>query len=495
MYYNLIKVYLLEVLFMSKPNIILITTDQMRGDCLGIAGHKDVKTPYLDSLATQGVLFNNAYTATPSCIPARAALLTGQSQKNHKRVGYADGVTWDYDVTLPKELTKAGYQTKCVGKMHVHPLRNNCGFEDIDLHDGYLGFYRKAKTPYYENQRVSDDYFYWLKNECGIDADVSATGIECNSWVARPWIYDEEKHPTNWVVRKSMDFLRKRDRSRPFFLMASFVRPHPPFDAPQCYFDMYKDKKLEPPVVGDWANKEFYKKWGRVYDSSEGIADPELLRQAQVGYYACITHIDHQIGRLIQTLQDEGVWDNTIIIFTSDHGELLGDHNTFRKSRPYQGSVNIPMILWASGGILKKGSIEHNEVVELRDILPTLLDVAKTDIPSCVDGDSMISLINEPDKSWREYIHGEHSGGNISNHFIVTEKDKYIWYSQTGIEQYFDLEKDPKEIKNLVDDEKHIERINYLRQILINELKDREEGYVENNELVVGKQPKAVLSK
>ena len=482
---------------MTRPNIILIVDDQHRGDCLGIAGHPDVKTPYIDSLAQRGILFENAYSACPTCIPARAALMTGMSQENHKRVGYQDGVTWDYEHTLAGELSKAGYYTQCVGKMHVSPLRNLLGFHHIELHDGYLHHNRYASTPYYENQKVADDYLYWLKEEKGISCDIIDTGIECNSWVARPWMYDEQLHPTNWVINRSLDFLRRRDRQKPFFLMTSFVRPHPPFDAPQCYFDMYKDKKLATPYVGEWADQESYKKWGRVYDSSEGIADPELLRQAQVGYYACITHIDHQIGRLIQALIEEQIYDNTIILFVSDHGELLGDHHMFRKTRPYQGSIKVPFILSGPDWLVPRNGEVTTNLVELRDVMPTLLDFAGADIPDSVDGKSVRiqpkDKVKESKTSWRTYIHGEHSGGHMGNQYIVTESDKYIWYTQSGKEQFFDLKDDPHEVVNHIDTPEYQERIGQLRNILIQELKDRPEGYSDGTKLIVGCLEKAIL--
>ena len=122
----------------KHPNIILLMADQMRGDCLGIAGHPDVKTPFLDALAAEGVRYENAYSACPTCVPARASLYTGMSQEHTGRVGYEDLVPWNYTHTLAGELSKAGYYTQCVGKMHVHPLRNNLGFNDVRLHDGYL---------------------------------------------------------------------------------------------------------------------------------------------------------------------------------------------------------------------------------------------------------------------------------------------------------------------------------------------------------------------
>lgn len=481
---------------MKQPNIVLIMTDQLRGDCMGFMGHPDVKTPYLDTLASKGTVFDHAYSACPTCIPARAALHTGMSQTGHGRVGYEDGVAWNYPHTMAGELAKAGYYTQCVGKMHVYPLRNLTGFHNIELHDGYLHYNRCSDVPYYENQKVADDYMYWLKKEKGIDADVIDTGLECNSWAARPWIYEEQYHPTNWVTTRCIDFLRRRDRSKPFFLMASYLRPHPPFDAPEYYFNMYRDKKLEAPAVGDWENDEELKLKGRIFDSTTGPIDEEQIRQAQIGYYACVTHLDHQIGRLLQALIDEGIYDDCIFLFTSDHGEQLCDHHFFRKAFPYQGSVHIPMIISGSESLTggHAGSVSH-AVVELRDVMPTLLDIAGADIPDSVEGSSMMPLVKNTDKKIRTYLHGEHSFGEKSNHWIVTENEKYIWFSQTGQEQYFNLDNDPKENHDLIHNNEAQERISALRKLLVKELEQREEGYSDGTRLISGKTPVNCLKK
>ncbi|MEF9997745.1 MAG: arylsulfatase [Lachnospiraceae bacterium] len=468
-----------------KPNILLIMTDQMRGDCMGAVGHPDVKTPYLDSLISQGTVYPNAYTACPSCVPARAALHTGLKQEHHGRVGYKDRVDWDYDITLAGELAKAGYYTQCVGKMHVHPLRNTVGFHNVELHDGYLHNYRYRSGSYSDNQLHADDYFYWLKNEKGIEADVTDTGIDCNSWVARPWIYEEKYHPTNWATTRSIDFLRRRDPRKPFFLMTSYVRPHAPYDAPQAYFDMYKDKEITPPAVGDWDNLEALERQGRIFNSSTGPLDPELIRQQQIGYYACITHIDHQIGRLIQSLIEYELYNDTIIIFTSDHGELLSDHSLSRKIRPYQGSINIPMIV---RGVGQPHTVNDN-LVELRDVMATALEVADVPIPESIDGISMLS-----ENNGREYLHGEHENGVFSNQYIVTKKDKFCWYSQTGKEEYFRLDIDAHETHNAIDDEEWQERIGELKHILIEELTDREEGFTDGKSLIAGLNQVSILS-
>ncbi len=480
---------------MKKNNILLIIIDQLRFDALGFMGNEIVKTPHIDTLAGEGIIFNKAYTACSSCIPSRAAIFTGLAPKNHKRIGYMDGVAWEYKNTLPKELTKQGYYTQCVGKMHVSPLRNSLGFHNVELHDGYLHYYRRETTPSYENQKIADDYYYWLKNELGIEADASDTGIDCNSWVSRPWIYDEKYHPTNWVSSRSIDFLRRRDRDKPFFLMASYVRPHPPFDAPAYYFDLYKNKDIPKSPIGDWVDEDIIKNMPKDVISSIAPNDDELVRQAKIGYYACITHLDHQIGRLIQELKERHLYDNTLIIFTSDHGELLMDHNLFRKSLPYEGATHIPFFI--SGGYNALKCVRNsvcNSLIELRDILPTIVDYAGGDIPQNIDGKSLLPLLEKPSEDIRDYLHGEHSYGDKSNHFIVTKKDKYIWFYKTGEEQYFNMEDDPMEEKNLIKDIKYKERIEHLKKYLIEELKDREENFTDGKTLNTIKQEKYILS-
>ena len=463
---------------MKKPNILLIVTDQMRSDCLGIAGNPVIETPYLDTMAGQGAIFTNAYSAVPSCIPARAALMTGLSQKTHKRFGYQDGVPWNYENYMAGEFAGSGYHTQCIGKMHVHPSRSLCGFHNIELHDGYLHYYRNSKTISEESQFVCDDYINWLRERQGIYADTIDTGPECNSWVARPWVYQEHLHPTNWVTDRSIDFLRRKDPSRPFFLMMSFVRPHSPLDPPEYYFNMYQDKDVPAPLMGDWAEKEDNSREGLKFNASQGIIDKKALKKARAAYYGCITHIDHQIGRFLQSLSDHGVLNNTIILFTSDHGDLLGDHNLFRKSLPYRGSASIPLLIYDPGGLLGfRSGTRIDEVVELRDIMPSLLSFAGINIPGTVEGKSVLPLLKGEKSSWREYIHGEHTRDNYSNHYIVTGKDKYIWFSRTKREQYFDLDSDPDELHNLINETGRKQRIQYLRNILAQELADREESY------------------
>lgn len=162
----------------------------------------------------------------------------------------------------------------------------------------------------------------------------------------RFWIRWRLREPSlSWVVDESIRFLETRDRMRPFFLMASFVRPHSPFDAPAEYFEMYYGKELVEPALGDWVDRSLTESNGMVIDSVHGRYDAELRHQAMAGYYACITRIHHQIGRLVTALEPDATCTNTVVVFTSDHGEMLFDHEKFRKVLPYEGSPRVPLIV------------------------------------------------------------------------------------------------------------------------------------------------------
>lgn len=471
----------------KRPNVLILMCDQMRGDCMSCAGHPDVKTPYLDTLAASGTLFERAYSACPSCIPARAGMLTGRAPSSHGRIGNKEGVPWQYDHMLAQEFVRGGYQTALIGKNHVNPARLGCGFEVIRLHDGYIGRQRRASLPHWAHQSVCDDYMRFLHAELGPQADVNAAGVENNSWIARPWPYEERLHPTNWVADEVIRFIETRDRTRPFLAMASFVRPHPPFDPPSTYFDLYRRKALREPVRGDWDDGEATEREGMILDSVHGCRDAELRNEAMAGYYGSITHVDHQLGRIITALENDESWEDTIVLFVADHGEMLFDHGLFRKRLPYEGSAHVPLIIRVGKNIAQSVPHRSQGLVELMDVMPTLLDFAHLPIPETVDGSSVVDDVLNGVEFERELIHGEHvAGRELSNHWIVTPNDKFIWYSQTGVEQYFDLEHDRGERRNLIDDPQSQERIQYLRDCLICELEGREEGFVVDGKLQIG---------
>jgi len=472
----------------ERPNVVLICVDQWRGDCLSIAGHPVVQTPYLDALSIEGTRFSRAYSACPTCIPARASLYTGLTQRSHGRVGYQDGVPWNYPVTIASEFTANGYQTQAVGKLHVYPERSQMGFQNVELHDGFLHFGRRANP---DLGRI-DDYIPWLRRETGRpDADYYDHGIDCNSNVARPWDKEEYLHPTNWVTSRSVDFLRRRDPRKPFFLYMGYHRPHPPYDPPAWAYEQYLHADMPDVPRGDWSTDMPWSKQSTHPTAGYGRMSDATLRQARAGYYGHMSHIDQQIHRVVESLHQYQSGP-TVICFVSDHGELMGDHDLWRKTLPYEGSARVPMILHAPHLKLQQGRV-CDDVVELRDVFPTLLDCAGLAVPKSIEGQSILPRVRgEASAEWRHYLHGEHMYQGQSVHYIVDGHRKYIWLSGTGQEQLFDLKNDPTELHDIA--KQAMEDLQQMRGWIIKELTGREEGYVAGNQLIAGRPPKTVLS-
>jgi arylsulfatase A-like enzyme len=476
----------------DRPNILLICADQWRGDCLSIDGHPVVHTPHLDHLASRGARFQRAYSATPSCIPARAALYTGLTQRSHGRVGYLDHVRWDYPVTIASEFSRAGYQTEAIGKMHVYPERARMGFDHVILHAA-LGGIRESRRKGVPQEMI-DDYLPWLKLKMGASAETHEQGIESNSWLARPWDKPENLHYTNFVASESIDFFRRRDPSSPFFLFASFNAPHPPYDPPAWAFDQYIDQTMPDPPIGNWRDVFAADERPHIHNSHHGQIDPRWLQRTRAGYFGHMTHVDHQINRILYELRHNGLEESTYVCFLSDHGEMLGDHCMFQKTVPYEGSARIPMILVGpSDSGIAASSVHAAPVVELRDVMPTLLDCAGLPIPASVEGRSFLTIAKgEPLEGvgWREYLHGEHVRGDESIQWVTDGREKYVWFSGVGREQLFDLRNDPEERCDLTRsnaDYSIDSRVQRWRDILIQELEGREEGFTNRGRLIPGR--------
>lgn len=429
----------------TRPNIILIMTDQHRGDCLGCDGHPAVETPYLDELAEEGARFTHACSSVPSCTPARAALITGMDQWNHGRLTMMGNDALDFPATLPGELAKAGYHTQGVGKMHFSPQRALYGFHHTVLDES--------------GRREGDftsDYLRWFKQHREGAYGYRDHSVDWNSWMARPTHLPEHLHPTHWTADQAIKFLQDRDPTRPFFLFLSFARPHSPYESPQVYWDMYINHPNIPPApVGDWA-AEYDRKLADVNAAITHRSDLEV-RRARVGYYGNVTFIDHQIGRVLYELRrhQTTVWENTFVLFTSDHGDMLGDHHHWRKTYAYEGSVRIPMLMRYPDGWTLPRNVLLDQPVELRDVMPTLLEVAGVEIPESVDGQSLLSLARGEAHGWREFIMGEHTESytkDLASQFVTDGREKYIWFHYTGRERFFDLMNDPMECHDLAKD-------------------------------------------
>ncbi|MBT5058444.1 MAG: sulfatase-like hydrolase/transferase, partial [Gemmatimonadetes bacterium] len=474
----------------QPPNIVLIVTDQQRGDALSLAGHPALRTPNLDFIGATGTRFRRAYSEVPSCIPARHVLMSGQSPETVGMLGfYYRNATcpWTPESTLPGTLHDAGYETRMVGKLHLQPQRQRFGFDAMELADGVGG---------------ENDYVDWLRQR-GVPRHLepAAHGIGSCSWLAKPHHLREEQTYPAWAVDRSLDFLRKRDPSTPFFLNLSIFSPHPPLTPSTAYFDHYDRMQLGDlgePDIGDWVEPFDGPINGLdpVGGEQRVHLDPLTMHRCRAGYFGLIHELDAQIGRLLSALR--GQLENTVILFTSDHGEMLGDHHLFGKCEPFEGSANVPFLLRLPGPAGKtpddglKGQI-CDRPVGLQDVMPTLLDLAGITVPDACTGRSVAALARgEQSADWRDCLHGEHSGYRTYEegfHYLVDDRYKYIWRSQTGQELLFDLMEDPCEEHDLSQDAD----ITTWRRRMAKQLAHRPEGFSDGEQLIAGQPHRAFV--
>ncbi len=472
----------------DRPNFLLIMTDQQRGDCLSIDGHPVLQTPTLDHFAASGARFTRGYSTCPSCVPARRTILTGQAPATHGMVGYKDRVNWHPANTLPQALRDAGYQTIFVGRtMHQWPRWKRFGFEEV---------YPSVNMP--SPTDPPSDYETLLDREHHQSGGFTGHGVGWNGWVARPWHMDESLHEVHWTIGEAIKRMQRRDTSRPYFMVVSFFGPHPPLTPPAHYMQRYLDMDLPQPAMGDWADPPEEGTLGLPVATDRLNLTGQRLRQCQAGYFGYINYIDDQIARLFDNHAGGPghARHNTYTFFTSDHGELLGDHGLFRKTYPYEGSARVPFIV--RGPEVKRGTV-CDQPVGHEDIMPTMLDLAGVEIDEeahPLDGRSLAPVLRgQANAKVRDVLHGEHARcyrPEQANHYLVDNRWKYIWFSQTGIEQLFDLHEDPNELHDLSTQEAQCTE--QFRQILVDRLKDRPEGFSDGNQLIAGQPHESLMA-
>lgn len=471
-----------QVRAQQKPHIILIMADQHRGDALGCMGNSVVISPNIDRLSVEGTLFCNGYSSTPSSTPARAGLLTGMSPWHHGMLGYGK-VAAEYKYEMPAMLREQNYYTFGIGKMHWSPQKSLHGF-----HGTLIDESGRADT-----KDFISDYRLWLQvQRPGVNPDL--TGIGWNEHRAGTYKLPEELHPTAWTGKMACELIQNYNNESPLFLKVSFARPHSPYDPPQRLLDEYEEKEMPAPYIGDWCSKYATPLDPQKADKDAPFANfgAEYAKNSRKYYYANVTFIDEEIGKIIQTLKDKGMYDNALICYVSDHGDMLGDHYHWRKTYPYEGSTHVPYIVkWPESFGIKEG-IKVDEPVELRDLLPTFLDASGAQIPEEMDGLSLLALVDESRKhTWRQYIDLEHATCYAKENYwcaLTDGKIKYVWNFYTGEEELFDLKKDPGELQNLVSEKHYRKRLADLREAMVKHLSERGEGFVKEGKLVVRKE-------
>lgn len=466
----------------ERPHILFLMGDQHRGDCLGVAGNPVIHTPNLDRLASEGVYFCRAYSSTPTCTPARAALLTGLSPWRHGMLGYSR-VAERYAFEKPRALRDAGYYTMCIGKNHFSPQRNTHGYE-LELLD---------ESSRVESIDFRSDYRSWFYSSAP-NGNPDATGIGFNDYRAKAYALPEHLHPTAWTGECAVRFLQNYDRRSPFLLKVSFARPHSPYDPPERFMKMYEDAEIPNAFVGKWAER-----YAPRSDSSNSIWHGDMgenqVRHSRQGYYGSISFIDEWIGKILETLEEKGLLENTLIVYLSDHGDMTGDHHLWRKSYAYESSARIPLVLrWPSSLISAQRGQIFNQPVELRDVLPTFLDAASIPIPNHIEGSSLLELVRGKTGAWRTQLDLEHDiCYDKTNHWnaLTDGHWKYIFHAFDGQEQLFDLATDPHELNDLASDPSVEILLRTWRNRMVEHLAGRGEPWVKNGRLAL--RPTSIL--
>ena len=460
----------------DKPNVLLFTTDQQRGDHIELArresvGNPLIETPNVAAFINRGAYFPNAYTEIPSTTGARRCLHGGQSSHTCGLIGYAS-TEWHERNTLAQVLADNGYHCINVGWRNLHPRRKLYGFHIVIPHDLRHG---------------DDDYMEWLERELGPQASEYGHGCDANGWLGRPWHLEERYHSTVWTTDTALDQLKRRDPTRPWFLWLSHMRPHSPYDPPQFFWDMYAGRKLPEIPVGDWAHVNDV---GHVHADRtawRGRLPDEANDRQRIGYLGTCTHLDYELGRFFEMAArhiPDADLQNTLVIFTSDHGDMMSDHHLHRKAYAYEGSARIPFVIQYPKGLdLPTGTFE--QVVGLQDVMPTVLDAAGIDVPDSVTGRSVFRAIRgEP---WREFFHGEHSpcyALETAVQYLTDGREKYLYFPVSGEEQFFDLGNDRQELHELSKDPAYAERVALWRNRLIELLGKRGDGFSDGKKLL-----------
>jgi len=433
----------------KRPNILVLMADQMTPFALRAYGHGLSLTPHLDALAAEGVVFDSAYCNSPLCAPSRYALMSG---KLPSKIGaYDNAAELRADtLTFAHYLRRAGYRTLLAGKMHFCGPDQLHGFEErltTDIYPADFGW-----TPDWDHPEVRPSWYHNMSSVIDAGPCVRTNQLD----------FDDE---TTFAARQKLyDIAREADR-RPFLMVASLTHPHDPYAIPRRYWDLYDDERIDMPTLGaaDVEADPHSLRLRHVSDMDRTPVSERQIRNARRAYYGALSYVDSQFGQLLTALKETGQSDNTIVIVTSDHGEMLGERGLWYKMNFFEGGARVPLIVHAPGRFAARrvaASVSHV------DLLPTLVDLANGGqapaYPDAPDGRSLLAHL-QGDGGHDEVI-GEYLGEGAVAPLVMIRRGRWKFvHSPADPDQLFDLAADPHELRNLAAQPAQSERITAFR--------------------------------
>lgn len=446
----------------QRPNIVFVITDQQRFDTIGALGHGHVRTPNLDRLVAEGAAFTNTYVTSPSCAPSRASLFSGLYP--HTTGVLRNDEPWHH--SWVEQLGETGYHCVNVGKMHTYPYEASVGF-----HERHVVENKDRETPRLPFYLDTWDKALWAR---GVRKPSRVTYAEREDYAERlgafEWEPPADLHADTFVGSLATMWLDTWRGGRPFFLQIGFPGPHPPYDPTPEALDAYRDQPVpmphrsreeidsQPQALKDLRAQHMSVDHDAIVHLDEP-SDEQLERQRR-HYYANITMIDEQLGEIRDALERRGVLDNTLIVFTSDHGDTLNDHGQSQKWSMYEGSVHVPAIVWGPGRV-EPGQVLDGLTSHM-DLGPTILEYAGVEIPSWFEAQSLVPALSGEPYPGRSHVFSEHArdrilAGTANMTMIVKGTWKLVEYLDPDDGQLFDLETDPGEMSNLYESPQHAE--------------------------------------
>jgi len=460
----------------KKPNILWYCTDQQRYDTIHSLGNPHINTPNLDRLKQGGVAFTRAYAQSPICTPSRASFLTGRYPATTHVHRNGNAYFPPGETLVTKLFEEAGYECGLIGKLHLASAAKGV---ESRTNDGY-GFFEWSHDPLPPDVPESNAFHRWLADEKGVTAADMYKYCKRFCCAGMP----PEHHQTTWATDRAIDFIDEHP-DQPWLLSINVFDPHPPFDPPQAYLDRYDPETLPPPLfrpsdIDRQADFSEVSQQATVAVDPNSDAPPDTNtrntatippksfngQKIKAAYYAMIELIDTEFGRLIDHLEAIGQLDDTIIVFHSDHGELLGDHGLLYKGcRFFEGLVHVPMIFSWRGRFA--ADLTADALVELVDIAPTLLEAAELPVPGFMQGKSLLGILEgtNPAAHHKDVVVSEFNDALGSNenpkptHATMSFDGRYktIVYHGLDLGEIFDLKVDPGEFVNLWTDARHAE--------------------------------------